>query len=72
MANTVRPPHTILRRPVVLVRTGFSRSTLYNRIKAGDFPAPVPLGNGARAVGWLESDVDAWLESQIQKSRKAS
>mgnify|MGYP002150670506 CR=1 FL=1 len=32
MANTARPPHTILRRPAVQVRTGLSRSTLYRHI----------------------------------------
>lgn len=71
MANTVRPVRTILREPAVLARIGLSRSTFRNRIKAGEFPAGFPLGDGARAVGWLESDVDAWLESQVQKSRKS-
>lgn len=71
MANTVRPSYNILRCPAVVDRTGLSRSSLYNRIRAGAFPAPISLGEGARAVGWIESDVDAWLESQIQKSRKS-
>ena len=61
---------TILRRKQVEARTGLSRSTIYERIKAGALPAPISIG--ARAVGWLESEVDAWLAAQIKKSRKAA
>ena len=61
---------TILRRKQVEARTGLSRSTIYERIKTGTFPAPVSIG--ARAVGWLESEVSSWLAAQIQKSRNAA
>ena len=57
----------ILRLPAVKARTGLSRSTLYLRMSFGLFPKPVNLGG--RAVGWLEAEVDAWLESQIVVSR---
>ena len=59
----------ILRLPKVEDLTGLSRSTLYQKIREGTFPANVALG--ARAVGWLESDVISWVEQQIQNSRKA-
>lgn len=58
----------ILRLPAVKQRTGLSRSTIYMYISLGTFPSPVPLG--PRARGWLESEVDSWLASQI--SRRAS
>jgi len=61
---------TILRRKQVEVRTGLSRSTIYLRISKGIFPKPISLG--ARAVGWLESEVDDWLEQQIKQSRQAA
>jgi prophage regulatory protein len=48
----------ILRLPGVKAATGLSRSTIYNLVGAGAFPRPVQLG--PRAVGWLESEVDAW------------
>ncbi len=57
----------ILRLPTVKVRTGLSRSSIYQRIAEGSFPKQVSLG--ARAIGWLESEVDAWLASRIQISR---
>ena len=60
--------HTILRLPAVIKRTGLSRSSIYLRIKKGEFPASISLG--ARAVGWIEEDIDSWLEKQIELSRK--
>ena len=57
----------ILRLGHVKLRTGLSRSTIYERIKAGEFPAQVSLG--PRAVGWLESDIEAWIASRVERSR---
>ena len=70
MNETVHPPaSTILRLGQVKLRTGLSRSTIYERIKAGEFPAQVPLG--PRAVGWLEYDIEAWIAAQVERSRAA-
>ncbi len=57
----------IVRLPSVEARTGLSRSTIYARVAEGSFPAPVQLG--ARAVGWIEAEVDAWIDQQIAASR---
>jgi len=59
--------HTILRLPAVKARTGLSRSTIYLRVSEGTFPKPVGLGG--RAVGWVESEIQRWLELQIASSR---
>lgn len=67
MANHTRPTLAILRRRAVEARTGLSRTTIYDLANAGNFPKPVRLG--ARAVGWLESEVDAWLAAQVRLSR---
>jgi prophage regulatory protein len=53
----------IIRRPDVLTNTGFSKSTLYNRIKNGVFPPPISLGS--RAVGFVQSECDAVLKAMI-------
>ena len=45
-----------------------SRSTIYQRVREGTFPPPVNLGK--RAVGWLASEVDAWLAVQVERSRR--
>jgi len=60
----------ILRLPAVKARTGLSRSTIYLRISEGRFPKPVSLGG--RAVGWVEAEIDDWLNRQIDNSRKAA
>lgn len=60
---------TVLRLPAVKARTGLSRSTIYACIAQGRFPKQVSLG--ARAVGWLESDVEAWLQARVDQSRRA-
>ncbi|KEZ75601.1 helix-turn-helix transcriptional regulator [Salinisphaera hydrothermalis] len=57
----------ILRRPAVRAKTGLSDSTIYLRISQGRFPAPISLGG--RAVGWLEHEIDEWLEARIRDSR---
>jgi prophage regulatory protein len=52
----------IIRMPELRARTGLSKSCIYNYIRAGDFPRPVLLG--ARAKGWIEADIDRWIESR--------
>ena len=53
---------SILRLPAVKARTGLSRSTIYLRISEGTFAPPISLG--ARAVGWYESDITAWINAR--------
>lgn len=67
---------TILRRKQVEARTGLSRSTIYSRLKPnpkrpGDFDPtfPKPVTLGAKSVGWVESEVEAWLSAQVERSR---
>jgi prophage regulatory protein len=62
-------PNTILRLPQVKVRVGLSRSSIYAAIAGGRFPQSIQLG--ARAVGWLESEVEEWLRQQVELSRKS-
>ena len=61
---------SILRLPAVMARTGLARSTIYLRISEGNFPKPISLGGG-RAVGWIEMEIDQWLNQQIKASRKS-
>ena len=49
----------ILRRPEVELRTGLSRSAIYALMAKQQFPAAIPLT--AKAVGWLESSIEAWI-----------
>jgi prophage regulatory protein len=58
--------NAILRLPTVKGRTGLSRSTIYLRVADGSFPRPVSIGS--RAIGWLESDIEAWIMHRAQRT----
>lgn len=66
--NKLDNPVRIIRLKAVKARCGLSRSTLYNRMAAGEFPCSVALG--PRSVGWVESEIDAWIAARISASRK--
>lgn len=51
----------LLRRRALLAKLGFSSSTLHRKIKAGEFPPPLILGNNMR--GWKESTADEYIRN---------
>jgi prophage regulatory protein len=53
----------LLRLPVVKDRTGSNTNQIYEGMKEGTFPKSVPIGK--QTVGWVEEEVDAWIESRI-------
>lgn len=58
----------VIRLPAVKDQTGLSRSSIYLRMSKGEFPKSISLGD--RAIGWLEEDINQWLEHCIAKSKK--
>lgn len=60
----------ILRRKAVEDRTGLPRSSIYAAMAEGTFPAQISLG--AKSVGWLEPEVDAWIAARVAASRPAT
>ena len=52
-----------LRLADVMARTGLSRSSIYLKINQGNFPQNINIG--FRSVGWLESEIDAWMQERI-------
>lgn len=61
-------PYRILRLPDVISRVGLRRASIYLHISKGSFPKPISLG--ARAVGWLERDIDGWIAARIEVTRR--
>jgi prophage regulatory protein len=55
----------ILRLPAVREKTGYPTTTIYDKMKRGEFPRPVELG--PHSVGWVESEVDQHLRGLIAK-----
>ena len=67
-------PDRILRRPEVKAITGLSDSVMDREIKAGRFPAPFKLlpDPRARAVGWSERAVQAWIAERIAAAQEVA
>jgi prophage regulatory protein len=51
-----------LRMPELRRIVPVSRSTIFEWINKGTFPKPHQLGE--RSIGWLESDVSAWMSAR--------
>jgi len=60
----------LIRGPEVRSQVGLSNSTIYNKIKEGTFPAPVPIGERAKA--WDSFAVDEWVEEKIKNAERAA
>ena len=60
----------LIRLKEVMERTGLGRTSIYNFMTAGSFPKSVSLG--ARAVAWVESEVDDWIVERIKERDRES
>ena len=58
--------HKIIRLPEVKAATGLARSTIYKKMSERSFPAQILLGQ--KSVGWLESDIQNWIQERISQS----
>lgn len=56
---------SFLRLKHVQNRIPLCRSGIADLIAAGDFPASIALGKRAR--GWVEAEIDAWIEARIAR-----
>jgi len=65
--QAIGEPSRILRLPEVINRVGLRRASIYQHMSAGSFPKSISLG--LRAVGWVESEIDAWVQMRIQGRR---
>lgn len=61
LAHTQTMTDSIIRLPELTRRIGLSKSAIYARIQLGTFPQPLPLGG--KATGWLESEIQQWIDT---------
>jgi prophage regulatory protein len=54
---------SLWRLETVKDKTGLTTSQIYEQQKRGEFPASVPLG--PRTIGWVSTEVEAWIASRI-------
>lgn len=57
----------ILRLRDVEAVTGLSKSSVYQMMQDGTFPRAVKLT--AKAVGWFEDEIEAWLSSRERTTK---
>ncbi len=55
-----------IRLKEVKQQISLGRTAIYEKIKTGEFPKPYKLG--ARAVGFLASEIDDWIETRLQSA----
>ena len=54
---------TLITLESVIERTSISRTRIYEAIRAGTFPRPVPVG--ARRRAWIESEIENWIDARV-------
>ncbi|MEI7114028.1 MULTISPECIES: helix-turn-helix transcriptional regulator [Serratia] len=59
---------TLIRLPAVQRRTGYSKAWIYRLMSQGKFPTSVKIGT--RAIAFVESEIDEWVNQCIADSRK--
>lgn len=68
MAYNITPKGSgFLRLKQVLARVPICRSTLYAKIRAGEFPSPMKFG---RLSFWLKSDIDDFIDKICLTSKQ--
>ncbi|HHQ6722396.1 helix-turn-helix transcriptional regulator [Serratia fonticola] len=55
----------LIRLPDVMMITGLKRSTVYNKMKSGEFPKSVSIGE--RSIAWVESEINSWVANNISR-----
>ena len=59
--------NTLIRLTEVQRRTGYSKAWIYRLMGQGKFPASVNIGS--RAIAFVESEIDEWINQRIAESR---
>jgi prophage regulatory protein len=52
-------PTRLLRRPEVEKLTTLSRSSIFDAVRRGKFPAPIRISS--RRTAWDEAEIETWL-----------
>ncbi|EOV4131561.1 helix-turn-helix transcriptional regulator [Yersinia enterocolitica] len=58
----------LIRLPEVMNRTGYGKAWIYRLISEGRFPTQIKIGS--RAVAFIESEIDDWIQTTIDETRK--
>jgi prophage regulatory protein len=59
-------PKRLIALAEVIDRTSLSRTSLWRKVKNGEFPPPVRISAGRKA--WLEDSVNAWIDARVAEA----
>lgn len=62
----------VLRTPDVQNKTGYCERQLRELEARGEFPRRFQLSPGGRAIGWLEQEVDSWIEARAASRQQVA
>jgi prophage regulatory protein len=54
----------LVRLPEVKDRTGLSRTSIYRKMEAGEFPLAIKLSTNA--VAWRETELEQWIAAPME------
>jgi len=57
----------LIRLSTVMSMTGYSKSWIYQAIKAGNFPKPIKLG--PRTTVFIEYEIELWVAEKVITAR---
>jgi prophage regulatory protein len=58
-------PRRVLRMPATEEKVGLRESQIREKVAAGEFPKPIKLSASGRAVGFLEHELEEYLDARI-------
>ncbi|MCZ4372310.1 AlpA family transcriptional regulator [Vibrio diazotrophicus] len=65
MSKSANRVNRFIRLREVMSMTGLSKSSIYDYMNLGLFPTTISLGS--RSVGWVESEIEQWMDNQIAR-----
>ena len=60
----------LIRVREVMALTGLSRTTIWRRVKVGDFPAPVETTPDT--IAWYRSEVETWMAKRPRRTYRVA
>lgn len=67
MTNPTTPADRIIRKPELLARVGLSDPTIWRLERKNQFPRRLRLGGNS--CGWLESEINEWMQARADARR---
>lgn len=58
-------PVRVLRKSELPAYTGLERTAIDGMIERGEFPRPIRLSDGGRAIAWIAAEVAEWQRQRI-------